>query len=290
MSRSHQLEWLAKVALTAAAGLLLCAAIAPIIESGPDSQPTESDGEAASALIAYRNETTPDSVLVGTSLTYRLKEQLFLPMHIKNLAIPGRSILTGLEIVASYPKLPARIFVEINVMTWSIDKDFVKKFSYNSRPFFHVAPPIRSTVALIGRPVHKAPLHIDENILDNPPVEYDNQVYIQRAKIEWSGHNQDATILSSIDSLSHLVQQIEARGSRVYFFELPLAGVMAETDVAKTTNAALHQRFKDASRWLALTYPADQLRFRDHAHLDERSAIIVARAMRGAMMRTTAGD
>jgi hypothetical protein len=237
-------------------------------------------------LISFRNEPTPHSVLVGTSLTYRLKEQFFLPMQLKNLAIPGRSILTGLEIVASYPKLPANIFVEINVMTWHTDNDFVKKFSYNSSPRFQVASPIRSFIAYLNRPAQegKQPLRVDESILNQAPAEYDNKIYIQRAKMEWSGQNQDATILSSIDSLARLVQQIEARGSRIYFFELPLASGMAETDVAKTTNAALHQHFNDSSRWLSLIYPADQLRFGDHAHLDKRSAIIVAHAIRDAIV------
>lgn len=289
MKRTHQVAWLAKVALTAAVSLLLYALITPIVANGPEIQPAESDGEAATTLIAYHNEPTPHSILVGTSLTYRLKEQFFFPMQVKNLAIPGRSILTGLEIVASYPKLPAIIFVETNVMTWTTDNDFVKKFSYSPSPHFHMKPPIRSLVSYFNSvriPVAQAP-RADETILNEPPAEYDNEIYIQRGKIAWSGHNQDATILSSIDALARLVQQIEARGSRIYFFELPTASGMADTDVAKTTNADLHQRFTDPSRWLSLSYPVDQLRFRDHAHLDERSALIVARALRDAVERTT---
>jgi len=89
------------------------------------------DGEAAPALIEYGTHPIPSCVLLGTSLTYRLKDQFFLPFEIRNLAIPGRSSLTGLEIVASYPTLPANIFIEINVMTWNVEDDFVKKFSYN---------------------------------------------------------------------------------------------------------------------------------------------------------------
>jgi hypothetical protein len=62
----------------------------------------------------------------------------------------------------------------------------------------------------------------------------------------------DATILSNVDALARLVEQIEAKGSRIYFFELPLASGMADTDVFKTTKAAFQQRFTDPSRWLAL--------------------------------------
>jgi hypothetical protein len=77
---------------------------------------------------------------------------------------------------------------------------------------------------------------------------------------------------------------IEARGSRVYFFELPLAPGMADADVAVTTRTAFHQRFAGPSYWLDFHYRIDQLRFGDHAHLDERSAMIVAHAMRAAML------
>jgi hypothetical protein len=285
MNRPHQLAWLAKAAIAAAAGLLLCAAITPIVASGPEIQPAESDGQAAPTLIAYRNEPTPRSILLGTSLTYRLKEQFFQPMQIKNLAIPGRSVLNGLKIVASYPKIPASIFVEINVMTWGIDGDFVRKFSFTSHPRFQIAPPIRAFVSYLKTSSNKfaASRPVDESILNRAPAEYDNKIYIERAKPAYTGHNQDALILSNIDALARIVEEIEARGSKVYFFELPMPDGMADTDVVKTTSAAAHQRFPDPSRWPELNYPIDQLRFADHTHVDERSALIVARAMRDAI-------
>jgi hypothetical protein len=283
MNRPDQLAWLAKFAIAVVACLLVFAAITPIVASGPEIVPAESDGQAAPALIAYRNEPTPSAVLIGTSLTYRLKEQFFLPMQVKNLATPGRSDLNGLKIVASYPKIPASIFVEINVMTWNIDRDFVKKFSYTPHPRFRIAPPIRAFVSYLKTSSNVAAAPVDESILNREPAEYDNQIYVERAKPAYTGHNQDALILSNIDALGRIVQEIEARGSKVYFFELPMANGMADTDVVKTTSAAAHQRFPDPSRWPKLNYPIDQLRFADHAHLDERSALIVARAMRDAI-------
>jgi hypothetical protein len=285
MKRAPQLIWLLKAALTAAVALLLCAVIVPAITGANPIQVSESDGEAAPALIEYQNEPIPQTVLVGTSLTYRLQEPFFLPLKVRNLAIPGRSILTGLEIVASYPTLPANIFVETNVMTWSADEDFVRKFSHRYGPRFEIEPPLR---ALIGhlenhRVQSKRRAQVDENILNQPPAEYDNNIYVERAKAEWSGHGSDAAIKSNIDAVAAVVKAIEARGSKVYFFELPLAPGMADTALAVTTRTAFHQRFNDSSRWLPFNYPVDQLRFRDHAHLDERSALVVARAMRASI-------
>jgi len=75
-------------------------------------------------------------------------------------------------------------------MTWNVEDDFVKKFSYNPDPRFHIATPIRSLVAYFNSSSNEAakPLRVDENILDQPPVEYDNKTYLDRGKIQWSGH------------------------------------------------------------------------------------------------------
>ncbi len=285
MTRTQQLAWLAKVALTAFGGLLLCALVTPILAGAPQVQVTENDGQGAEELVLYRNEPTPLYALVGTSLTYRLKEEYFLPMAVRNLALPGRSVVTSLEILGSYPKLPANIFVETSVMTWSDDANFVKKFSYDAGRQFKIGPLVRGLVAYINsaKPKVKA-AQLDDSILSEPPAQYDNKDYIEWAKKQWTGHNQDAEIASNVDALAHLVIQLEKRGSNVYLYEMPLAPGMTETNVMTTTRKLVHERFAGPGRWLTLNYPVDQLRFRDHAHLDERSALIVARAMRNAIL------
>jgi len=172
MQRTQKLIWLAKLVGGAAAGLVFLGCISSLIASGPEIQATEIDGEAAPTLIAYRNERTPTSVLIGTSMTYLLKEQYFLPMQIRNLAIPGRSILTGLQIVASYPKLPDNIFVETNVMIWNVDREFVQKFSYNPSSILQIHPPIRSLISYINS-VPKTGVRVlpaDETILQRQPL------------------------------------------------------------------------------------------------------------------------
>ena len=60
-------------------------------------------------------EPMPDIVLVGSSLTFRLKEEYFATRGLRNLALAGGSPVTGLEIVANQPRLPQYILVEANV-------------------------------------------------------------------------------------------------------------------------------------------------------------------------------
>jgi hypothetical protein len=277
MAHASGLVWLLKAALTSLIAVFLCAAITPII-ADPNVEASEQDGQGAPALIDYRSKPIPNAVLLGTSLTFRLKEELFLPIKLRNLSIPGRSLLNGLRIIASYPSIPANIFIETNVMVWNSDEEFTEKFSYRPRPFFHIAPPIKSMLS--KRPHLAKPSDVDETILQKPPADYDNSVYVERGKAAWNVHAHDLTITSNVDALAQLIQEVEARGSRVYLFELPLAPGMSDTIVAQKTRATFLERFGDPSRWLSLNYPVDQLRFRDDAHLDERSALIVARSMR----------
>jgi hypothetical protein len=283
MKQAPRLAWLLKAALSSLTAVLFCAIITPII-ADPQIETSDKDGEAAPTLIDYQSKPVPSMVLLGTSLAYRLQEELFLPLKVRNLAIPGRSCLNGLEIIASYPTVPASIFIETNVMVWNVEDEFVKKFSYSPRPHFQIVPPIRSVVSHLSSPRKAERPQVDDSILNDPPTDYDNKVYVDRGKQEWSVHAHDSTISSNVDALVSLVKKVEARGSKVYFFEMPLAAGMADTTVATRTRSTFHDRFREPWRWLQLNYPVDQLRFRDHAHLDERSALIVARAMRDSIL------
>jgi hypothetical protein len=284
MTRFHQIVWLGKFAVTALSALLLCISITPLVGVPLGNQPLNTASEAPPELIAYATKPTPRYVIVGTSLSRRLKSEFFLPLEVQNLAIPGRSSSTGLEIITSYPTLPPLIFIETNVMQWDIDKEFAANFSYKSRPEFHIARPIRSLIDYFAAPrtrtkANRQQQTVDEAILAKPPAEYDNKVYVERAMKDWSGNAADVVIKSNVEFLSRMVDAVEARGSKVYFFELPLAPGMADTDQAKTTRGEFRKKYSDPSRWLVPRYQVDQLRFGDHAHLDERSALIVARAM-----------
>ena len=79
------------------------------------------------ALSRYVFEPTPEIVLVGSSMAYRLYEGYF-STSVRNLAIGGGSPLTGLAIIASYEQLPRTILVETNIMSRPIDVALVSAF------------------------------------------------------------------------------------------------------------------------------------------------------------------
>jgi hypothetical protein len=68
-------------------------------------------------LNRYLQEPTPDVVLVGSSITYRLLEEYFSRTRLHNLALAGSSPETGLAIVAQQKQLPKIVLIETNVLS-----------------------------------------------------------------------------------------------------------------------------------------------------------------------------
>jgi len=66
-------------------------------------------------------------------------------------------------------------------------------------------------------------------------------------------------------------------------YELPFPEKIATSHFATVTRAAAHEAIPNPELWLELSYPFDQLRFTDHAHLDERSALILAKSIARAI-------
>jgi hypothetical protein len=280
MYQIETIRWLAKTTIVAALAIGLCALITPMTRDIPPLPPLTKDDEAEPALTRYRREVIPDIALVGSSLTHRLNESYFLPLKVRNLSISGDSSLTGLEIIASYPRVPKLIIVEANILSRDVDASLVKRFSGTSLNF-PILRPIRTAVAYFNsRPENGLESNSSfDNILRQPPEDHDNALAIRSAMEEYRKTNADATITKNAELLKQLVSSLIARGSHVYLFELPYAGNVADTHFAVATRTAVHRVFSNPDQWLRLTYTVDEMRFEDHAHLDQRSALIVAREM-----------
>jgi hypothetical protein len=97
-------------------------------------------------LSRYLRGPVPDIVLVGSSITFRLKEEYFATRGLRNLALAGGSPVTGLEIVANQPRLPGVILVEANVLARPTDATLVERYSRgDTEPLFF--RPVRAAVA-----------------------------------------------------------------------------------------------------------------------------------------------
>jgi hypothetical protein len=185
----------------------------PWLPSGMQAPATSVREGALVALNRYVSESAPEVVLLGSSLTARIRDDYFDNLNVRNLAIGGGSPLTGLRfLLLNRKKLPKTILVESN--SKQADQKLVERYSSaRSDPFFR---PIRMAVAAYENWLH-APRNRDESIgnanrlLNEAAREYNNQVYLDRAL---EGFDQDLTaaLQKNVDELAQLVSAARSQG------------------------------------------------------------------------------
>jgi hypothetical protein len=230
------------------------------------------------ALSRYVFETTPDLVLVGSSMTYRLYEDYFRA-PVRNLAVSGGSPLTGLAIIASYDKLPRTVLVETNIMARPLDDALVSAFGRNDGEPFLWFRPTRALISKIYYWIKYRPQAVDAaTLLQGPPEDHDIAASVSEAEQEYAGDAQDAAMARNIETMRDLVHQLERRGCRVMFFEMPFPPPLNESHYAVQARTLTRAAFPDG-RWIDTGASEPELRWVDASHLDERSAAIVAREL-----------
>ena len=282
------LIWLTKWGIGFGAILLACG-VATIWLGGSVSLPavTVRDGTYV-VLDRYFREAVPRIVLVGSSLTSRLREEYFVTPGVFNLTVTGGSPLTGLEIVASRPLLPAVILVEANMLSRPADADLVEKYAKagRGRPWFF--RPVRWAVASYERWNHGPDSHARvaaslDALIGQRPDDFDNTIYLKRALNEFEADDPTIRLQSNILLLKRLLESVEKRGSRVLLFELPYEESLERARFAEISRRMIHDAFPDADRWLHIDYPREDLRWADGVHMDERSSVLASRLLERAL-------
>ena len=125
MQPTSAAHWFAKCGFSAGLLLFACGVATAWFGNGLQLPSTTTRDGTLITLNRYVREPVPDVVLVGSSLTFRLKEEYFATPRLRNLALAGGSPVTALEIVADQPRLPKIILVETNVLSRSTDAALV---------------------------------------------------------------------------------------------------------------------------------------------------------------------
>jgi hypothetical protein len=228
------------------------------------------------ALSRYEFERTPDIVLVGSSMTYRLYEGYFRT-PLRNIAIGGGSPITGLAIVASYQSLPRLIVVETNIMSRSLDRALVEQFGADPVEPYKWFRPARALISRIYTwAKYRSEAENVERLPKQEPAEYDISGSVADAFEEYHRPDWQYAMRPNVDELKRLVAMLERRGCRLLMVEMPAPPEIENTPYAAAARALTHEAFPDESKWLTISDERRQLRWLDASHLDERSAIIVA--------------
>src|SRR5882762_7331672 len=218
-------RWLVKCGLSAVVLLLACGLATAWFGNGLQLPSTTTRDGTLITLNRYAKEPIPDVVLVGSSLTFRLKEEYFATRGLRNLALAGGSPVTGLEIVANQPQLPKLILVEANVLGRPTDAALVERYSRgDTEPFFF--RPVRAAVAAYEQRLH-APLTYEQvapdlrRLVAQPPSDFDNRIYADRALQQFNAEDPVNAARLNVKRIQELIRIVEQRGTRVLLFELP---------------------------------------------------------------------
>jgi hypothetical protein len=229
-------------------------------------------------LSRYALEKIPNVILVGSSMTFRIKEEYFAKVPVRNIAISGGSPLTGLAIADSYQSVPRLALVEINIMLRATDQSLVEQFGKNDVAPYQWFRPVRAVISFVYRWIKADPgLKNAAGILNGPPSNYDIAASVELSAKQYGETNFDAALAKNIHDLRPLVDDLERRGCRVLFYELPYPDHLGDMHYANLARSLMQAAFPDEERWPKLDFPLAELRWVDAAHMDERSAILVAK-------------
>jgi hypothetical protein len=219
MSRTASFAWIAKCGLAAVLLLLACWLVAALPGNSLRLPAVTTRDGTLITMNRYLGEPTPDIVLVGSSLTFRLKEEYFASRALRNLALAGGSPLTGLEIVARQPRLPGLILVETNVLSRPVDEALVEQYPGGGRTGPLLIRPVRAAVAAYENWMHAPPSRDDvartiDRLIELPPGSFDNRAYVERAVQQMNAEDPTRAVASNIERLRQLIPAIERNGTR----------------------------------------------------------------------------
>jgi len=237
------------------------------------------------ALSRYSVEPTSEVALVGSSMIFRVYEGYF-QTRLRNVAIVGGSPITGLAIIASDPALPRIIVVETNILSRPVDPALVEKFGNDAAAPFRWFKPYRVAVSYIYYWLkYKSESDNVARLPRQPPSSYDIKTSLDATEVEYDSHGFDRQMAENAETLRRQVADLESRGCRIYFVELSYPGNLGNSHFAQTARSLAHKAFPDREKWPEIDYHLPELRWVDASHMDERSAIIVAKEIDGFLGR-----
>ncbi|SHJ94813.1 hypothetical protein SAMN05444159_1989 [Bradyrhizobium lablabi] len=265
-------------ASVAVAGALLVIGLTEFLVQLPSLYAIVKQDRSFPALSRYVFERTPGVVLVGSSMTYRVMEGYFLKSPVRNIAISGGSPLTGLAIVGSYSSIPHLAMVEVNIMSRPIDHGLLEQFGKSDAAPYQWFRPFRAVISLVYYWIKTKSVADDVAKLPQlPPSDYDIAASVESAAREYGASNLDEAIAKNVAAIKPMVEELERRGCHVVFYELPYPGQLGDYHFAVLTRTLMHATFPDPKNWPEFDFHRSELRWVDSAHMDERSAIIVAK-------------
>ncbi|VIO71102.1 hypothetical protein [Bradyrhizobium ivorense] len=267
-------------------GVTAVAAIALLKWAGDsDVQTVETTTDAQNYAVAarYLNRWTHKTVLVGSSLTFRLSEDYFQSDDVENLSQAGGSPVTGLQVIAG-ASTPRLVLVEANVLNRVVDDAILAKLKDRNSNIYR---PVRSAAAyyetLMHPPLEKAQVKAKvDQLIAQPPSDVINSSLVDQTLHEAETMPPAEAVRRGLSDIQKYKAQLESRGAKVLLFHMPYSPRFETTPFAVASTQMAAEAFPDAASWFTIDVDRSQLRWSDGVHLDARSAAMVARAIEAA--------
>lgn len=234
----------------------------------------------------------PDIAIVGSSLSKQLNPVYFSNTTVMDLSLPGGSVMTGLEILNITARLPKVILVEVNILDrpedvdwtikgrWAAESDLSAVIAGVTKPLrYLLSKPVFSHSVLSAAQQQAANRQWIAAVRSRDPMKYDIKTLVSVTRAQWDRRNGEDVARSNITRIRELTARLESRGAKVHFLYLPYsAGLDAHTYARRNREIASGNNAFDCEKCIDVRKLVDvrDLRWSDGAHMDGRSAAIVA--------------
>jgi hypothetical protein len=243
----------------------------------------------------YLYETdNPKGVIVGSSLSARIDESILLG-EVHNLAMGGLSIYDGLKVVLEKATLPEYVCVETNLITRPASQDFTNSLlSPVLYPVRKVAPSLREKNQPLGLVTGfildklnkqerggKLPASVkDAKKAQQDPV---FAKVLQMAKEEKQELPDPVLLAERIKEMKDLLGKLEAKGVKVYFFEMPISFGLCDFPFPTHIREQMATHFPTSQYTYFPTPDCSQYNTTDGAHLDPVSVKAFSSWLKGQL-------
>jgi len=231
-----------------------------------------------SQRFIYRYLNIP-KIILGSSLAARIDQDV-LPADVYNLGFSGGSVLTGLELLVRSGAAPKIILIETNVIFNDKDEKML------DRLFAPLIWKIKKTIPSLQ--AEYQPLNIILSFLyktgkstksEQIKRKIDQNTYTRMLalyKEKYSTIPEPGMIKKNISDLQRLVSIMIQRGTKVVFFEMPIASQLSDSKLSRFVRKTLKCNFNAPNYTFIKSQDLAQYRTTDGIHLTYQSMLLYA--------------
>jgi hypothetical protein len=230
----------------------------------------------------YSNQTYK-AVILGSSLANKMVVSALPGFY--NLSLSGMSIYDGGAVLLSCKTIPKTVFIELNVIQRPKNENFSQEFE---SPAYLYAKRILPALRTENQPVILVKKAIDDikatmrtkpkvKYVSNKKIELKNSYLPQSMfkpllaiQIKAYSDPDSNSVDKGIASLKQLVSTIEARGSRVIFFEMPINPMLEQLPKTVLIRNSVKKNFPN---YPFIDLPSATFKTRDGLHLAQKEAM-----------------